>query len=141
MGLAWVCYDHMYQRQAALTDHTRWLVINATLYTICFTGLATVQKRCKLCLVTSHSEQECAQAGDLDPGLKEKLKTIESAVVALVKEQSGPLLARQPQKQDVCRKWNSLGCSFPRCRYSHSCSSCRANHPASLGPHRASGVY
>ena len=61
-GLAWVRYDQAYRRQAALTGHFNWSVINATLYTMCFTGLATVQKRYELCLATSHTEQECAQA-------------------------------------------------------------------------------
>ena len=94
-GLAWVHYDQAYWRQAALTGHFKWSVINATLYTMCFTWLATVQKRCELCLATSHTEQECAQAGDVDPGLKERLKTIESAMVVLVREKGpGPSPAR-----------------------------------------------
>ena len=127
-GLAWVCYDQAYRRQAALTGHFKWSVINATLYTMCF----TVQKRCELCLATSHIEQECAQAGDVDPGLKERLKTIESAMVALVREERpGPSPTRQLLKQETCRKWNSTGCSFPRCKYSHTCSSCGSDHPAS----------
>ena len=131
-GLAWVRYDQAYRRQAALTGHTRWSVINATLYTMCFTGMATVQKRCELCLATSHTEQECAQAGDVDPGLKERLKMIEAAMVALVKEErSVPSPGRQLQKLEACRKWNGSGCSFPRCRYSHSCSICGGDHPAS----------
>ena len=98
---------------------------------MCFTGLATVQKRFELCLATSHTEQECAQAGDVDPGLKDRLKTIESAMVALVREWPGPSQAQQLQKQETCRKWNSTGCSFPRCKYSHTCSSCGSDHPAS----------
>ena len=30
-GLAWVRYDQAYRRQAALTGHFKWSVINATL--------------------------------------------------------------------------------------------------------------
>ena len=131
-GQAWVRYDQAYRRQAALTGHTRWSVTNATLYTMCFTGMATVQKRCELCLATSHTEQECAQAGDVDPGLKERLKTIEAAMVALMKEErSVPSPGRQLQKLEACRKWNGSGCSFPHCRYSHSCSICGGDHPTS----------
>jgi len=59
-GLTWVHYDQGYQAQAALTGHTKWSVINSTLYTMCITGLASVQKRCELCLASTHSEQECA---------------------------------------------------------------------------------
>jgi len=126
-GLAWVRYDQAYRRQAGLTGHFKWSVINVTLYTMCFTGLATVQKKCELCLATSHTEHECAQAGDVDLRLKERLKTIESAMVALVREERpGPSPGRQLKKQETCRKWNSKGCSFPRCKYSHTCSSCVA---------------
>ncbi len=31
-GLAWVRYDQAYRRQAALTGHTKWSVINSTVY-------------------------------------------------------------------------------------------------------------
>jgi len=52
-----------------MAGHTKWSVINSTLYTMCFTELALVQKQCELCLASTHSEQECAQAGEGDPGL------------------------------------------------------------------------
>ena len=66
----------------------------------------------------------------MDPGVKERLKTIELAMVALVREERpGPSPARQLQKQETCRKWNSMGCSFPHCKYSHTCSSYGSDHP------------
>ena len=68
LGLAWVRYDTAFRRQAALTGNTRWSVINSTLYTMCFTGQATNMKRCELCFAISHTEGECAQSGDPDPG-------------------------------------------------------------------------
>jgi len=82
---------------------------------MCFMWLATVQRGEELCLVTSHSEQECVQERDMDAGLKERLKTIEpAAMVAIVREeQPAPSPARQPQKE-TCRKWNIPGCSCPQ---------------------------
>ena len=43
-GLAWVRYDAAFRRQAALTNNTRWSAINSTLYTMCFTGMASGTK-------------------------------------------------------------------------------------------------
>ncbi len=73
-----------------MTGHTKWSVINTTLYAMCFTGLAATQARCELCLATTHTVQECTQSGDRDPGTKERLKTIESVMVALVKKGDPP---------------------------------------------------
>ena len=40
VGLAWVRYNAGFRRQAALTRNRSWSQINATLYTLCFTGNA-----------------------------------------------------------------------------------------------------
>ena len=88
-GLAWVRYDASFRRQAALTKNTRWSVINSTLYTMCFTGMAAATKRCELCFATSHTDRECAQRGDPDPDMGDRLKIIESAVLALTGVQQG----------------------------------------------------
>ena len=132
-GLAWVRYDAAFRRQAALTANERWSVINSTLYTMCFTGMASSTKRCELCFASTHTEQECAQRGDPDPGLKDRLKAIETAVLALSsKQEQGSKPTQQAIKPsgEPCRKWNSVGCTYPRCRHSHLCSSCGGNHPA-----------
>ena len=86
-GLAWVRYDAAFRRQAALTRNDRWSVINSTLYTMCFTGMASTTKRCELCFASTHTELECAQRGDPDPGMKDRLKAIETAVLALTGRQ------------------------------------------------------
>ena len=82
-GLAWVQYDAAFRRQAALTGDTRWSTINPTLYTVCFTGVAASTARCELCFATSHTERECAQRGDPDPGMKDRLKVLETAILAM----------------------------------------------------------
>lgn len=132
-GLAWVRYDSGFRRQAALTGHKRWSVINPSLYTVCFTGMAAVTKRCELCFASSHTEKECAQSGDPDPGMKERLKSIESAVLAMTRKdapQRPPATSPPRPSGEPCRKWNSTGCSYPRCRHSHTCSTCGGGHPA-----------
>ena len=80
-GLAWVRYDSAFRRQAALTGLTRWSAINPTLYTRCFPGSARTSSRCELCFATTHHTKECAQQGDPDPGVRERLRAIEKAVI------------------------------------------------------------
>ena len=124
-GLAWMRYDAAYRRQAALTGDTHWSTINPTLYTVCFTGMAATTSRCELCFATSHSEKECAQQGDPEPGTKERLKAIETAVLALSAtppaNPKAPNMAPIRPSGEPCRKWNNDNCFFQRCRHSHVC--------------------
>ena len=130
-GLAWVRYDAAFRRQAALTGNRRWSQINATIYTVCFTGNAQVSSRCELCLGTTHSSKECALRGDPDPEMQARVKAIETAVLALAAKQVKPISTGQvlPSGQ-VCRLWNRNACTYTRCRHAHVCSSCGADHPA-----------
>ncbi len=122
-----------------VTDIHTWLqVINSTLYTMCFTAMSSSTKRCELCLATSHTERECAQQGD--PGMRERLKSIEAAVLAMTAK---PTVAPRPPgfppskpSGKPCRKYNGPGCTYPRCRHSHTCSSCEGGHPATQCPTR-----
>ena len=82
-GLAWVRYDSAFRRQAALTGLTRWSAINPTIYTLCFAGSARTATRCELCFASTHTAKECAQQGDPDPGVKDRLKAIEKVVLSL----------------------------------------------------------
>ena len=136
-GLAWVRYDAAFRRQAALTRNDRWSVINSTLYTMCFTGLESSTKRCELCFASTHTERECAQRRDPDPGMGDCLKAIETAVVAVTHKQEQTSLSVQPGPKpsgEPCRKWNSSGCTYPRCRHTHAGSSCGGSHPATKCP-------
>ena len=147
-GLAWVRYDVAFRRQAAITHNDRWSIINSTLYTMCFTGMASSTKRCELCFASTHTEQECAQRGNPDPGMKDRLRAIETAVLAITGKQeqaTKPVTFSVKPSGEPCRKWNSVGCSYPRCRHSHVCSTCRGNHPATkcnMHPsHSGEGAY
>ena len=65
-GLAWVCYDAAYRRQAAANGNRTWSRINPSLFSLCFTGKAQMANRCDLCLVASHRTRECALATEGD---------------------------------------------------------------------------
>jgi len=128
-GLAWVRYDAAFRRQAALTGNTRWSQVNATLYSTCFAGLARSTTRCELCLATSHTERDCALQGTPDPNVRDRLKTLESVVLAIAPKQgpTGRVSPREPSGEP-CRLWNLNRCTFARCRHTHVCSHCRGRH-------------
>ena len=66
--------------------------------------------------------------GDPDPEMRDRLKAIESAVLAMTgkcetTEKTAPLPPPKPSGEP-CHKWNAGNCTYPRCRHTHACSSC-----------------
>ena len=137
-GLAWVQYDSAFRQQAALTGLTQWSAINSTIYTLCFAGAARTATRCELCFATTHFSKECAQQGDPDPGVRERLRAIEKAVISMTPKTDAPAKSGNPQMMfgEVCRLWNNNRCTFRRCRHSNVCSGCSGQHPFSSCPQR-----
>jgi len=86
-GLGWVRYDSAFQRQAALSGNRKWSVVNGTFFTMNFSGRAGRTKRCELCFAISYNEKECAQRGDPDPDMGERLCSLKSAVIAFARPQ------------------------------------------------------
>ena len=137
IGLAWVRYDVGFRQQAAATRSQRWSVVNPSLYASCFTGSAkSSAPRCELCQATTHTERECAQQGDSDPDMQQRVKAMESVVLALSRQQPrrAPAGPWRPSGE-VCRLFNRNSCSYPRCRHTHVCSSCGGNHPVVSCPY------
>ena len=134
-GLAWVRYDAAFRRQAALTGNTQWSQINATLYNTCFTGLAKSTTRCELCLATTHTEKDCALQGSSDPSMQDRIKTLESLVLAITPKQSStPKVGSREASGEVCRLWNQGRCTFARCRHTHACGRCGGMHQLTVCP-------
>ena len=107
------------------------MVINPSLYAICFTGKARKTDRCDRCMSATHKADDCSLAVEDDPDVNKRLKTIESAVMALTRSNpAGKPKEPRERSSQVCRNWNRNACSFPGCRYAHQCSNCRGSHPA-----------
>ena len=124
VGLPWVRYDAAFRRQAALKGDTKWSAINTTLFTLCC-SVPSAKKRCELCLADTHSEGECAQRGDQEPELRDRMKAMEAAVLTMVKL-AGGRSDQTPGNREICRKFNSVrGCGFSKYKYWHACSTCK----------------
>ena len=130
----------VYHQQAAATGINKWSVVNPTLYTTCFTRAERTETSCcKLYFVTSHSDQECAQQGDLDPGLPDQLRAVESVMLSLLNGTSASSRHPPPVIQplgEICRLWNSGMCRFHSCCHTHLCELCRGKHPAIVCPRK-----
>lgn len=64
------------------TGHTKWSKINASPYSLCFTGKAKRGGRCDHCLSAAHKSEDCSIGGDEDPDIKKQIKAIESVVIS-----------------------------------------------------------
>ena len=76
-------YDAAFFRQAFITGNRQWSKVNPSLYSICFAGVARTGQRCELCLSLSHQTSACMLVGDTDPDVSDRLKTLESTMLAL----------------------------------------------------------
>ena len=131
-GVAWVAYDVAFRRQAFITGSRQWSKVNPSLYSICFSGVAWTGRRCELCLSLSHATQECALVSGPDPDLPARMKSLESAVLAIVAPPAHQQVGRsRTLSLETCRNWNLGRCCFPQCRYlGHACRVCGGPNPA-----------
>lgn len=95
-----------------------WSTINSTLYTICFLGRATSTPQCELCCTSTHTAKECAQQGDPDPGLQDRLKAMETAVLALTSKSpvtlmTAPKMANAPLSNRMNHAENGIAVVVP----------------------------
>ena len=113
-------------RQPSLA--TQWSL--PPLFAMNFSGRVAGTKRCELCYTTTHTERDCTQGGSSDPDLRDRLRNLESAILAIAKPSAARPQSSAPRASDEpYRKWNTSGCTYPRCRFLHACSSCRGDHP------------
>ena len=114
---AWAVYDDAYRHQAAAAGHWQWSEVNSSLYLRCFTGKVKRVSRFDRCLSVAHKSEDCMLPGEDDPDGARRLKTIESAVVALTQPRGSSM--QRNCFSEVCRKWSE--CHFRACKYAHRC--------------------
>lgn len=131
-GTAWLNYDTLFRKHAALKRDTKWSVINTTIYARCFTGAPRNPVKCGICAAASHDTQDCVEGLSPDMSLQQRMETVERQLTQLTPRPRPPIR----QSGEVCNKWNREECTFPYCRHTHVCSVCTGPHPASRCPRR-----
>ena len=93
----------------------------------CFVSYVIVKSPVSL----SHPTRDCTLVSDPDPDVTTRLKTLESAVLAMTSHpsrQQGPSpISMSP---DACRNWNVGKCRMLNCHYKHVCRVCGGSNPA-----------
>ena len=115
-GLAWVHYDATFRKQAAASGNRRWSGVNASLYSLCFTGKTAV----------AHVASDCPLTQD-DQDVSCSVKVVRSVVAAMSSAGSSGRMAGRGDA--ICRSFNAGLCTYPHCRFRHECSSCGGSHP------------
>ena len=138
-GMAWVEYDTIFQRQAALFGNRRWSCINASLYSLCFTGKVASGKHCELRFSGAHITRKCSLVADY-VGVAYGWHMVKSVVASLVSSSqetqpsgSHPMLSDCRDSQsapEVCRCYNAGKCVYARCARHHVCAACDGSHLA-----------
>ena len=116
-SLAWVQYDATFWKQAALSGNRRWSCLNASLYSMCFTGRAVSGKYCEFCFSAAHVTQETSlTADDVDVAYKWRMvKSVLASLSGSSQESRSP--SRRPMLPDrrdsqpapeVCCHYNAV---------------------------------
>ena len=141
-GPGWIRYDFTFRTQAAASGYRRWSSINASLYTLCFTGKAAAKFHCEFCFSVVHAAQDClTTTDDLDVACGWRMvKSVVAAVSANPPDQRPSVPdqrpsvpdqrsnASDPRSEQVCLLYNSSRCMYAKCRRRHVCSSCAGSH-------------
>ena len=139
--LTWWTYDVAFWRQAAVTRNRKWSKLNLSLYGFATAGKARVTSRCDLCLGAGHTAAECSILEDPDPDAGMRIKSLETAILALVAQRTSSPTPSQVRRNEPCFKWNAGRCTFRRCRYQHRCHVCSGQHQAVRCPDSARPMF
>ena len=136
-GQSWVRYDVTFRTQAAATGYRQWSTINASLYSLCFTGKVAAKPHCEFCFSVAHATQDCpTTADDMDVACGWKMVKSVVAAVSHNPPDQWPSVPDQrsnapdPRSDQVCLLFNSGRCMYAKCRRRHVCSSCAGSHPS-----------
>ena len=120
-GTAWAKYDNTFRRQAAATGSENWSSLNASLFSMCFTGKGKSSAKCDNCLGRGHLAGGC-------PFIAEQ-----EAVPS-----PGWIPSGEGSPWPRCRRFNEGKCTFLDCSFRHVCARCNGSHPAVACKGRAS---
>ena len=137
-GLVWMQYDRAFRRQAGASKDLQWSKVNTSLFSLCFTGKAKTSSLFQTCCSSEHSSTQCPESwGPAWPWPSNQLAPVpfgqQTPAATRPPIQNGMFNARNTHRRSqICGLFNSRKgnvCSYRSCRYAHTCSKCRGDHP------------
>ena len=132
-GKRWVAYDRQYRREALARKDLNWSATYPRLYSEAFTGRARSIARCNYCLQDDHTAAQCP-CNPNPPVFGWFPNPIPWPTRPIG---SGPPNPDHVQDAQICRRFNEGCCRSSRCRYRHSCTWSRGDHPLISCPRQA----
>jgi len=120
----WVAYDRQFRREALARRDLNWSVTDTRLYNEAFTGRARAIPRCSFCLQDDHSGQQCPQNPD-----RPWFGWFPNPSMWVSPTATPSTGSASRQVAEICRRFNEGRCRQQRCRYTHICKECGAQHP------------
>ena len=124
-GKGWLSYDTYFRQQmVGEWRGDEWGRLNPYLFSSTFMALGGPQRlSCSLCLEADHREEDCALAKTNTPsGIKQ------SARKESQQDSDSRLGTKKSPRSSVRFTWNQGECSFPYCKFRHSCVRCGGDH-------------
>ena len=82
-AMAWLNYDTLYRKHAALKKDTKWSVINTTIYARCVTGAPRNPVKCGVCASTTHDTQDCVEGLSSSMSIEQCMELMERQLTQL----------------------------------------------------------
>ena len=121
---SWVIFNMNFHQEAACRPNLSWAEAaghrESKIYSQCFTGMAKDphESWCRTCQSLDHSTSFCPMM----PPTKTPRKERQSV------EATG-------KSSEICRNYNTKGCTYPKCQRQHIYHCCKEKHSASRCPH------
>jgi len=119
-GRGWYLYDAAFRQQIVSLQKTDFSKLKDSLYSTTFLAFGSRSRFCPNCMLSDHSQEECALSQFSKAGSKREWEREEPQV--------GSGEPRRRRRRGACYAWNDGNCSGPYCAYDHVCSKCYGNH-------------
>ena len=121
-GRGWLLYDTAFRQQITDIRNADFSRLNQSLYLTTFVAYGGKGRSCSRCLMSDHTQEECALHQFLSQSANEGGK------IELRKEPGKVEERPRLKRRGACFAWNDGNCRLPYCRFEHVCSKCYGNH-------------
>ncbi len=121
-GRGWLLYDTAFRQQITDIRNADFSRLNQSLYLTTFVAYGGKGRSCSRCLMSDHTQEECALHQFLSQSANEGGK------IELRKEPGKVEERPRLKRRGACFEWNDGNCRLPYCCFEHVCSKCYGNH-------------